>query len=121
MIDLKERRQRLAKALRILSPTPTIVSMSDWNPTSGTLTITAGTRLMKTDKRFTCRETFVNPRDPWLESFQYAVEGPPSEIAETALFRYECHPNIDNPTHYKCVPHFHPKEVCADPELLALH
>ena len=123
MIDVKQRRKELQRALRYLSPIPTVVTMSDWENTDGriTLVIRGGTRLMKTNKRFSCVETFVDPRAPRLHAFQYLVRGEPSAEGQKPLFRYECHPDLDNESRYVRVPHFHPDDAHTDAQMWELH
>ena len=110
MIDVKRRRKELERARRYLSPVPTVVRMTDWEEVNGriTLTIQGGPRLMKTDKRFICVETFVDPLAPRLHAFQYLVTGEPAPEGKP-LFRYECHPDLDNKSRYVRVPHFSPR------------
>lgn len=117
MIDLTDRRRRLQRAFRHLSPEPTIVRLSDWSQANPHATLSGGIRLMKTDKRFTIAETFVEPRNPRLHAFQYAILAQNGE----ALFRYECHPELQNATTYVRSPHFHPSGIHRDGELIQLH
>lgn len=117
MIDLRDRRKRLERALRHLSRDPTVVRLSDWSQANSKATLSAGIRLMKTDKRFSVTETFVEPRNPRLHAFQYAILGQNGE----ALFRYECHPELQNATTYVRSPHFHPSGLHLDGELIQLH
>jgi hypothetical protein len=123
MIDVKRRRKDLERALRFLSQVPTVVRMSNWEEVDGriTLTIRGGTRLMKTNKRFSCVETFIDPLAPRLHAFQYLLTGEPAAPEGKPLFRYECHPDLDNKSRYVRVPHFHPDYAHTDPEVWELH
>jgi hypothetical protein len=123
--ELQERKKDLQRALQALSGTTEIVSLRQHTLKSGDVVVTFqhSVRIPRAGLRFTFLEEFRDvDTDPHLHAFSYRVSDERDVQTEQPLFRYECHPEVEDsalPTDhlsesttfrspYAREPHFHP-------------
>lgn len=122
--ELQERKQKLQKALAALSHGVEILRSNETVGVDGDVGIEfeQSVRVFKAGLRLNLYERFIElDTEPQLYAFSYHIlrDGPAGK--RTTLFRYECHPEIDDPSTksenarfqspYARLPHFHPDET----------
>jgi hypothetical protein len=122
---LRERRRLLERAFNKLSGTAEVVqskeAFSDGEPV---IQFSHNVRVAKAGVRLVIWEEFRRiESDPQLFGFSYRVATEDDLSGKDPLFRFECHPNLeeaDTPedqfkSHYEREPHFHPDNTANDP------
>ena len=130
-IELQERKKELQRVLQTLSGSTEVVPVRQRTLKSGEAVVTLEhtVRVPSAALRFTLYEEFRDvDTDPHLYSFSYRVSAEQDIHTEQPLFRYECHPDVEDsllPTdhisenadfrsHYAREPHFHPDNTIGE-------
>ena len=129
--ELQERKKDLQRVFQTLSGTTEIVRLRQLTLETGEAVVTFqhSVRIPRAGLRFTFSEEFRDvDTDPHLYAFSYRVSDEHDVQTEQPLFRYECHPDIEDsilPTDlhtenadfrspYAREPHFHPDNTIGE-------
>jgi hypothetical protein len=129
--ELQERKKELQRVFQTLSGTTEIVRLRQRTLETGEAVVTFqhSVRILRAGLRFTFWEEFRDvDTDPHLYAFSYHVSEEHDFQNEQPLFRYECHPDIEDPvlptnhisentdfsSPYAREPHFHPDNTVGE-------